>query len=62
MDMIDVIRKAKVIAEGGMSDIHIGAQEKVSEFVDADANGLKTSAEGSRGSQKESTVGHLRFQ
>ena len=34
MDMIDVIRKAKVIAEGGMSDIHIGAQEKVSEFVD----------------------------
>ena len=38
MDMIDVIRKAKVIAEGGMSDIHIGAQEKVSEFVDADGN------------------------
>ncbi len=38
MDMIDVIRKARVIAEGGMSDIHIGAQEKVSEFVDADGN------------------------
>ena len=36
--MIDVIKKAKLISEGGMSDVHIGAQEKVGEYVDNDGN------------------------
>ena len=36
--MIDVIKKAKLISEGGMSDVHIGAQEKVGEYVNNDGN------------------------
>ena len=38
MDMIDVIKRAKLVAEGGMSDIHIGAQEFVGNYVDDDGN------------------------
>ena len=34
--MIDVIKRAKLVAEGGMSDIHIGAQEFVGNYVDDD--------------------------
>ena len=36
--MIDVIKRAKLVAEGGMSDIHIGAQEFVGNYVDDDGN------------------------
>ncbi len=38
MEMIDVIQKAKLISEGGISDIHIGAQEVVGDYVTDDGN------------------------
>ena len=41
MDMIDVIKKSKLIVEGGMSDIHIGAQEVVGDYVDETGERLR---------------------
>ena len=41
MDMIDVIRKAKLVAEGRMKDIHIGAQEVIGDYVDDSGERLR---------------------
>ena len=50
--MIDVIKRAKLVAEGGMSDIHIGAQQVVGEFVDEDGDRWYIDQDGSHGLER----------